>query len=234
MPVAERVTVDDLRRQRRWCDLFEITGAIDSAYAAADFTDQTADVAADCLRFLLLHMTIRELPPNRPAALRTLLLPGCPAGSCLRCGHATCKGNRIELHEGAYKVLLLHHKTSNKLGTSIIIAIPPASVTHQLLTDYIARRRRLLVKTNTLALFVNPRTGDAFGEKAFADYVPNLLQQMGLGKLSYTTVRPPSERARWISKALIRTFQLRHVAAVGVAEWAGADVIRGTPHTALG
>jgi hypothetical protein len=100
------------------------------------------------------------------------------------------------LGDGSFRVVFEHHKTRTRIQEAIRIPVAADTVTATLLHDYVQRRRPLLVKTDTRALFLNKR-GDAFSEYSFGEYVPRLLNQLGLGSLSYTTVRarpPPAAR----------------------------------------
>lgn len=182
-------TVDDLRAAGRWAELFEISAAIDSAFAAANFSAGDQLAAATLADFLVLHMVIRELPPNRPTALRLLTIPSVQP-TCSACQDAACRGNRLEdAGSGAYRIVLEHHKTRRITREAIRVDVPASTTTSKLLTDYLARRRALLLKTDTDALFISPRTGDAYSERAFGDWVPRLLAELGLGHLSFTSVR---------------------------------------------
>lgn len=189
-------TVDDLRDQGKWADLYQINAAIDTAFAAATFEGNDAATAERVQDQLALHMCVRELPPNRPTALRLLQIPGATPGSCLACADPACKGNRVDdLGDGSFRVVFEHHKTRTRIQEAIRIPVAANTVTAVLLHDYVQRRRPLLVKTDTRALFLNKR-GDAFSEYSFGEYVPRLLNQLGLGSLSYTTVSALRGRRR--------------------------------------
>ena len=180
------VTTDELRAAGKWAELVEIFGAIDRAAASADLSPMDAPTARLAHDLLMMHICLREVPPNRPGALRILTVPG--GAACLRCSDAECKGNRLELaRDGATTIIIAHHKTE-KSRTNIIIKVPKESCTQTLVDAYLARRH-LLLTTDTSSLFLNTR-GDGFAsDSSFAAYLPRLLAELGLGRLSFTTAR---------------------------------------------
>jgi len=182
----DTATVDDLRRQGKWADLYQINVAIDASFAAANLSGTDAATAELVQDYLALHLCIRDFPPNRPTALRLLSIQ---PGFCLACADAACLGNRVLAVDDGYEVVFEHHKTRARTQAPIRLRVAGSTATAKLLSDYISTRRSLLVKTDTQALFLS-RRGDAFTESSFSDYMPRLLSNLGLGHLSYTTVRP--------------------------------------------
>ena len=183
--------MEDLRAAGRWCDLFSISSAIDTAFAACDFSGGDVATAQLVQDYLALHIAIRELPPARPTALRLLSIPG--GNGCSACDRPGCLGNRVVEEQGAYTLVFEHHKTRRRRDEAITVAIPAGSTTATLLTDFLGRRRAQLTKSDTTALFIG-RDGEAISESAFAAYVPRLLRNLGCGSISYTAVRPHAAR----------------------------------------
>jgi hypothetical protein len=116
----DTATVDDLRRQGKWADLYQINVAIDASFAAANLSGTDAATAELVQDYLALHLCIRDFPPNRPTALRLLSIQ---PGFCLACADAACLGNRVLAVDDGYEVVFEHHKTRARTQAPIRLRV---------------------------------------------------------------------------------------------------------------
>jgi hypothetical protein len=152
---------------------------------------------------LLAAMTLVDNPPQRPGCLRVVKCPGALDGC--DCGIDGCKGN----HWVGSRLVLVHHKTQRSRDP-ITVNFPAGTLSAALLEHHMSWGWRLLVVTDTNALFVSHR-GDAFRtDSSFGAYLPRVLQELLGSHLSFT--------------------MLRRIAITGCSEWASRDQIEAMAH----
>jgi hypothetical protein len=205
-----------------WAELGEIVGAVDDKVdlvrADVDLGKRSPALARDVSEALLLCISIRDFPPQRPGCIRIVRLGD---GACLdpECRIEGCRGNRVV----GERISLVHTKTAGSRGT-ITLEVRAGSNTAWLLEQMISWARAEIVRdipNDSGALFISP-TGLPYTRAGFSRHITRALRLLlGVDKITPCSVR--RERKRRVTACRVLTWhrpagaQLRHLVATALS-----------------